>query len=292
MNEYRYFRHKWVALPLTMVFLSSCGTSLFVKAEKKDAKEDATLELEKNNPDAAISLLNKALAKDPGNPRLLALLSSATAQKYGIDTITIALQMSKNSGKSASASSSSTASGSSNGITLLFSALPAATDDRIAGVQSAISIMESIAAADRTPADNFLLTMMHTSVIGLTAKQFDTDGDGLLSPVEMLSFKPEAAIAILAGLLGAQEAMALGTGATGTSSSAALAMVSKIQTAINESPGENDQEKLMNYFNASATKVMTTATVTATDTTTDTSTIPSTDTATIPSTATATGTAL
>ena len=274
MKTNRTSKKTWVTALLCLGFTSACGTSIFVHAEKKNSAEDATINLEKNQPDAAIGTLNKALAKDPENTKLIALLSSATAQKYGIDVVTIALQMAKNSSTPATTSSSSSgASSGTNGITALFSVLPASTDENINGIQGAISIMETIPAALRTAADNFMLTLMHTAVLGLVAKQFDKDGDGLISPVEMLSITPDAAVAILANLLAAQEVLAMGTGATGGSSSAAMAAVGHIQTAIDNAPGSSDQEKLVNYLSNGA-KVPTTAPTATLPTTSSTTTLP------------------
>ena len=258
MTRHQISAKKLACYFLTMALSSSCGTSIFSLTEKKDPAEDATVLMEKDKTDEAIKILNRALAKDPENYQLISLLSSATAQKFGIDTINIALEMAKNASKTAESGTSSAAG--SNGITALFAALPAATTERIDGIKEAIRIMETIPIGLRTESDNFKLTMMHTAVLGLVTKQFDKDGDGLVSPVEKLNITPEDAVTILSSLLSAQETMALGTGANGASSSASLENISKIQDAINSSEGATDQEKLLNYLNSTGTTPPTTTT--------------------------------
>jgi hypothetical protein len=232
-------------------FASSCGTNVFKSLEKQDPAEEATIAMEQGKPEKAIVILNRALAESPQNYQLLSLLSSATAQKYGIDTIDIALKMADNEKTSEQEAAPASEATSSNGITGLFSALPEATDDHINGISEAISIMESIPKESRTAADNFKLTMMHTALLGLNTKKFDKDGDGQISPVEKLQISVDDAVSILNNLMSAEEIIASGvTADSANESGASVAQISTIRAAIEAAPGATDQEKLTNYLSS------------------------------------------
>ena len=56
------------AMGVMLVLNAGCGQSIFKSARKIDPASEATVALEKQNPDGAISILNNALAGNPGNP--------------------------------------------------------------------------------------------------------------------------------------------------------------------------------------------------------------------------------
>lgn len=176
------------------------------------------------------------------------LLSSATAQKYGIDAIELALKMANSEKEKAAQTTTTDSTSSNNGITALFIVLPDASDENIAGINDAITIMEKIPEGVRTSADTFKLTMLHTASLGLTTKKFDIDGDGKISQSEILTMTAGDATSILDSLLSA-ESLVAAAGAAGTGDSAAsIANISSIREAISSSSGTTDQEKLTNYL--------------------------------------------
>lgn len=247
----------YITLLTGTLTLVGCGKNLFAPYEKSKPQDDAALAMEQGKPDKAIAILEEKLQNDPENYRVIGLLAAAYAQRSGIETISIALQMATSNSSSSDESSSSGGSSSMNTIVALFSVLPDPSSSNIDGIVHAIELMGSIPVAERTLADNFYLTLLNTSLLGLRAKAFDTDHDNQLSPVELLEMSDEAATAILTDLLNAEIAMAGGTGEGGNTQASTEAL-SKVRSAIEGQEGTTDAEKLRNYLGRSSTSSSTT----------------------------------
>lgn len=223
-----------------ILFLTACGSSVFKGAEKEDPGIDATLAIENNRPQDAIDILTEALAEDPNNYELISLLASAQAQLVGVDIIKVVLKL-------AEGSSEENSSSSSNEVTVLFGALPEATDNNISGLETALQTLETIPPALRTDADQYKLTIFYTARLGLRTKKFDLDGDGQVSPVELLDLSDADAIAIITSILSAQSAISnIGNESESTDSSSET--INNIRSAIDSTEGETDAEKLRNYL--------------------------------------------
>lgn len=224
----------------TLAFLTSCGANPYKSYEKKDPAEDATVALENNDADKAISILTDALEGDPTNTTYKSILALAYAQHAGIDPLTLAQKM------GGSSSSQSTAAASGNGLTSLFSIMPEATDANISDVDTAVTLLLSI-PSPRITADTLKLAMFQIASMTLRSKQLDTDGDGVLSTEELLQMSVSSATAILSQLASAAGAYS-GAGTSTTTDQAAAAQITKIQTAIQAESGASDQEKLKSYL--------------------------------------------
>ena len=116
---------------LCLIFSLSCGTNVFKAAEKADPAADATVAIEQKKPDKAIRILEDALKDDPENWTLVSLLSSAIAQKFGIDLIRVILKMAlPEEEEEATTTTTTTTDGAAdpvaeaNEVTFLFDALP------------------------------------------------------------------------------------------------------------------------------------------------------------------------
>jgi hypothetical protein len=218
--------------------------------EKKNPGEDAVVLMEKGKPDEAISVLESALVDEPENYRLVSLLSAATAQKYGISLIDIALKMGGSGDEEeGEEGSESEQPAGGNDITNLFSVLPDPTDANIAGVEEARDIMASIPVGFRKTGDTFMLSLLNTSLLGMRTKKLDTDGDGQLSPVELLDLSEDNATAILGDLISASESFAGESGGA----EAAQEKLQAIQDEIDAQEGETEAERLRNYLNRERT---------------------------------------
>lgn len=240
-------KHLGLNILMILAFLlhTACGKNLLATVEKEDVAEDATIALEKNNPDQAISNLKEALEDDPDNYQLISLLSAATAQKYGIDALSMALEMAS----SQTGEGNQSGTEGSNSITALFAVVPEASKTNIDGINEAISIMMSIPAASRTKADNFYLSLMSTAALALQTKKFDKDGDGLISPVELLDLSDDDAVGIIESLLNAESALANGILEESGNSKASAEQISQIRTQIDAQEGATTADKLRNYLN-------------------------------------------
>lgn len=236
----------FLSVVMSLLYLG-CGSSIFKAAEKSDPAVDATLAIEKNKPQDAIDILTEALEKDPEDYQLISLLASAQAQLVDIDLIRVVLKMATSSTESDSTSSGS---GSNNSVTLLFDALPDASVGNIAGLDTAIATLESIPELERTDADSYKLTIFFTARLGLRTKSFDKDGDGQVSPVELIILDDDSAAAIIDSIISAQSAIAE-TGDGSDSTSASSEKISEIKSAIDASEGDSDAEKLKNYLGSS-----------------------------------------
>lgn len=219
-------------------FLTSCGKNPFASSEKKEPAEDATIQLEKKNPQKAIDILEAALTDDPGNFTYVSVLSMAYAQRAGVDPITLAQK---------AATQNSTDSNNPASMVGFFPVLPAATAKNIADVDYAISLIQQIPQPSRIAADTFKIGIFLTASMALKAKQLDTNGDGVLSQSELLAMTPAAAIAILSNLSTAVAAFANANGYD-TTSVQATQQIQKLQDVINSTPGATPQEKLQNYL--------------------------------------------
>lgn len=237
---------------LTLPWLLSCGTSTFKNLEKEDPAVDGTIALEQNDPEAAIAILEPAVEKDPTDYQLVSLLASAKAALVGVDFVRVILKLAtpdEDSG-SESATSSATTDSEGNDVTALFSALPEPTDEAFAGLDEALALLESIPDAERLDADRYKLTVFHTSRLGLTTKAFDKDGDGQVTPVELIDLDDADATDILSSLSAAEAAInSTGDGSDSTSESASK--ISGISAAIEAQDGETDAEKIRNYLGGS-----------------------------------------
>ena len=228
----------------TLLVTVSCGKNSFRTYEQADPMEDAAIAMEKNNPQKAMDILGPALAKDPNNYRMLGLMAAAVAQRWGIDTISIALKMATQN----TTSSATTATGqSTNQLTGLFSVLPPASDENISGVKLAIEYMNRIPATERTIADNFIMSMLQTALTVIQTKKFDKDGDGLISPLELLNLDDDSALDILESIIAAEGALTgVVTGSSGSDS--AGDNISTIRSEIDKQEGTTSSEKLRNFL--------------------------------------------
>ena len=231
------------------LLLFGCGSSVFKAVEKDDPAVDATLAIEQNRPQDAIDILTSALEGDPNNYQYLSILSSAQAQLVGVDFVRVILKMATSSSDSSetATSSSTPTAGNTNSVTPLFSALPDATDANMTGLDTAIATLETIPPGARTAADNYKLTIFYTARLGLRTKSFDKDGDGQVTPVELLELDSEDAIAIITSIVSAEEAIAQAIDGS-ESTTASSEKISEIKAAIDASEGATDAEKLQNYL--------------------------------------------
>lgn len=244
---------KMTCMIMTLTLSLGCSDkSIFKAADKHDVGDDAAVWMEKGRPAKAIEILRDALDDEPDDYRLRSLLSAAIAQLYGIDAIGLALKMAENQAKKASEEPADGAS-SNNAIVALFAVLPDATAANIAGLEEAITELTKIPDESRTKADYFKLSMLHTSLLGLRTKKFDKDGDGQVSPVEILSMSDDDAIGIISSLIAGQAAFSAGS-STGEGSAAAGAQIGAIQAEIDKQDGATSGERLKNYLNKDKAK--------------------------------------
>ena len=171
--------------------LASCGTNVFETVDYGKVENEAAAELEKDNPDKAISLLEEALLTDPNNAIYISLLSEAYAQKFGVSLLDIALAM---------ASSATALASSSTDLVRIWSILPAPSEAVLTGVSYAVELLESIASTKRTDTDNFKLSLLAVTLVNLQLKALDTDGDGNLSAEELANLTVEDATTLITAL--------------------------------------------------------------------------------------------
>jgi hypothetical protein len=223
-------------LPSLLLLLgaSACGTNLFEAVAEPDPADEATAALDERKSDEAITILEKALQKEPENWLYVSLLASAKAQKAGVDTTDIALEMAKG-GES-----------SGNPLTALFTVLPAATEDVIDLLGESTELLASIPADQLEDGDSFKISMFNTAFTALQAKFFDADGSGSFTVEELQSLDEEAAINILNSLLNAENAATVYQSSGGTGD--ATSNVSQIRSQIDAQPGETQAEKLRSYL--------------------------------------------
>jgi hypothetical protein len=238
------------------LFVFGCSSNVFRSTDKADPGEDAAVALENDNPSKAISILEAALKDDPDNYRYMSLLAAAKAQKFGVSVIQIALKMAETEEgeegeegeEEATEETDEESDSNTNDITNLFPVLPDPTDANIDGIKEAIDLLAAIPNDELHEGDIFLLSLLNTAVLALRTKTLDADGDGQLSPVELLDLNADTAIAILEDLASASAAFA--SGDAGSSSEAAQARLEAIQASIDAQEGETEEERLRNYFNS------------------------------------------
>ena len=220
-----------------LVFIS-CGKNIYSSFESEPAAESATIALEEQKPDKAIAILEKAIAKDSSgtNYQLTSLLASAKAQKAGVDTIDLVLNL----------VNSSQSNSSDNGIVAMFTIMPEATSNNISLVTEARDLLISIPEASRTEADLFRLSMYYTAIMVLQTKALDLDGDGSLNANDLLAMSEQDAIAIISNLASAGSLLAEYSGEGGNATAANG--VSAIYRAVEGTEGSSQKEKLSNYL--------------------------------------------
>lgn len=224
-----------------VLILTACGSSnpnLYQALEKKDVAADAIHALENHKEQEAIDLLEKELENDANNYPLISILSSAYAQRSGIDFVGLALEM-------------TSTTETTNGIYALWPALPEASDANIDGVETAVDLLKSIPTAHRTDADLFKLALLSTVLVSLQMKALDTNGDGTLSVAELLDLSSGGASAVFAGLEGAISAIAGMSSQLGDNSDLAADQIEKVYEALNTAEGETQEEQISNYFSQS-----------------------------------------
>jgi hypothetical protein len=239
MKTFKIVQSKILAASATAFMLFSCGANPLKSYEKEDPAEDAAVALENDNPNKAIEILNKALEGDPTNSKYISLLAMAYAERAGIDALSLAMKMASNN--------SSGTSSSTNSVTALFSVMPDATDEHIADVDKAVSLMYTISAANQTSADKLKIAMFQTAALTLRTKKYDTDGDGVISLAEALAMSGGDASSILSQLSGAASAFS-SSSSTSSTDQAASAQITSIQTKISTCPGSTQQSQLQNYL--------------------------------------------
>lgn len=228
-------------IALTSSMLTYCGSNVFKSGEKKDPAEDATLALEDKNPSSAIKILEAALKKDDGNPQYLSILSTAYAQRAGVEPLTMVRNMSGNN--SSSLTDSTTSSNSS--LVGMFGIVPAATTDSVSDISRAVSILTvELPQSQWQPGDQFKLAIYQVAASVMRLKILDTDGDGKLSVAEIAVLTSGGSL--ISQLAASQSILAQNT-SDQTSVSAAQALA-KHQADIAASPGSTDDEKLKNYL--------------------------------------------
>lgn len=237
MKTFNSFKTILGCLTISIAMITSCGANPFKSYEEKDPAEDATVALENDDPNKAISILTAALQDEPENWVYVSILALAYAERAEIDALTLAQKMATNS-----SSNSDT-----NGVVALFGVMPEASDEHIADVDIAVQLMMSIPSASRTTADVLKIAMFQTASLTLRTKKYDLDGDGTISAAEALAMTGGDATAILSQLANAALAFSSGS-STSATDQAAAAQVTTIQTTINTCPGASQEDKLKNYL--------------------------------------------
>jgi hypothetical protein len=246
-KPYKILKH--LVLGSSLITILGCGGNLFQGSEASDPAEDAALLLEKDKPSDAIKLLEKALVKSPGAPKLLSMLSAAYAQRAGIEPLAMARNLA--SPGETTSSSSGGSDQSNNSLVSLFGVTPKATEDSVYDISYAVTILTVDLNQDQwLPGDQFKLAIFQTSASVMRLKILDKDNDGKLSLSEIASLT--SASSIISQLAASQAS--LGRDPNDTSSVKAAESLAKYQAAIAASEGANDDEKLKNYLAKSSTQ--------------------------------------
>lgn len=265
-------RHANLALMTAALLLGAgpfgCGSNAFKAAEPGDPAEDAAIALEKDQADDAIEVLEKGLKDDPSNARYLSMLSSAYAQRAGVEPIRFAQKMSDSEGEGDSG-------GGGLDLVALYPLLPAPTTKVLSDIDRAVEILAvDMQVEQYQTGDTFKLGLFQTASFTLHTKKLDKNGDGKISLDEAGTLTAESAAALLAQILAAQGQLA--GDANDPKSQAAAKALEKFQGQIDAAPGDTQEEKLRNVIanNKTATSTLTlTATSTLTSTSIDTSAV-------------------
>lgn len=220
---------------VTMV--SGCGQSIFASLDEKSTEDQIMAHLENDEPDKALAIIDAELAKTPDDEKLKSIKSAAIAQKYGVDTMSLALAVIKKQNEGSSTGG--------NAVTTLMAALPEVTTATIAGVQQAVDILDEL--GQPTDSDNFKLTMLNMALLSMRLKLIDGDGTGTFTAEEVQNLTPAQAAAILNSLGGAINA-ANAASQAGVSTEVAAAAIKKVQDQINAEPGADQEEKLRSFL--------------------------------------------
>ena len=237
-----YFKQIASLIVLLKVFTACGKQNLFRSAEDSDPLEEAATLLEEDKADDAIELLKDELEDNPENYSAMSLLSTAISQKWGIDTITMALNLSK---------SQQTSQGqalASNEVVRLYAILPPATDDTIAGVTEAQGWLQAIPSASRNKSDFFRLSLLDLSAMVLRTKYFDSNSNGELEASELVNMSTTDASAIIQILVGAQANAAIGSAVDGQNAAKVAEAMGSIKEKIDSAEGATTEEKLKNYL--------------------------------------------
>lgn len=256
MNGQIFYCHRLAAAVASslLCFHVGCGKNMLASGESKDPAQDGISALERDDADAAISIIESALNSDPDNPKYKSILATAYAQRAGIDPLSLMQNMAKQSSTDAETDETdeaitpgeTNAATQGNSLTALFSVMPEATSDRLADVDQAISLLNSIAAADRQPGDPFKLAIYQTASMVLHTKALDKNGDGVLTPEEVLDLSGATATTLISQLLGAQSTLGRSTG--DPNSGPAAEALARVQAGIDDAPGATAEERLRNYL--------------------------------------------
>jgi hypothetical protein len=224
---------------LGLALLFRCGANAFESTETQDPAEDATLALEKENPEKAISILESALEDEPTNYKYLSILALAYAARAGIIPIDFAENF-------ATTSKSGSDPDNNNQIQLMFSVLPEPETQTLADIDKAVDILvNQIPQDQRQPGDVFKIAIFQTAAFVLHTKAFDSDLDGDISLEEIAAMSDEQADALLSQLLSASTLAGLGAD---KSSKKAAESLEKFNAKIQDKPGDTDADKLRNYL--------------------------------------------
>ena len=221
----------------------ACGRNVYNQFEEGSPADEAVKYLEEDNPDAAIATLDDAIAADPANYQLISLLASAKAQKAGVDTVALILNLISDDG---SESTSATGAGTSNGIVGLFGVMPDYSAEVVSLLTESVQLIDSIPASQTLAADRFKLSLFYTALMTVRTKQIDLDGDGTLSPEEIAGMDDATAIAILTDIATAESSVTGYNANDGTEQAAS--QISGISQAIASQEGETQADKLRNYL--------------------------------------------
>ncbi len=228
---------------LCAIVFVNCGSNTFQLLDTPDPAEKATRQIEERKYDEAIDTLDDALKDDPDNYQLLSIKATAIAHKYGVDLISIGRKMADSESEDAEADTAA-----KSDVTSLFSVLPDATDENIDGLNEAIEIMDSIPDSEKTVSDNYKAAIYLTALTSMRVKKVDGDGDGKLTPEEILNMSIEDAIGMLSSLTSAIDVL----GGAGVSNQEAAQKISEnlgtIKDKIAEQEGATDDEKVKGYL--------------------------------------------
>lgn len=271
--------NKQVHIFIIFCTLLKCGKNPFQEYDSPKAAETATVALEQHNPSKAINILLSALGTEYKNlyrsitldtntntltanftkllnkliqggnkqaSNLVSILASAQAQYTGVDPFEIALRLALSSDDKKANLAGDASSASS--LSALFPFLPKATRQNLKGLEISVALMNSIKTKNLTGTDKFKKSMFITSSVALNLKEIDKDGDGELSPTEILNLDDSIANSIVAQI---QTAAATAQTSKGGDDPSAKAL-SEINSQISSQEGENSSEKLREFLEAGA----------------------------------------